>query len=349
MTLPARARAIVAVSAVLATCLFAVPVEVASARSAAEPTIRAPAFVYQDGRYHAFQHPRSETHTYANGINDRGQIAGGLDSPSVDGPNGRIHALVWRRNSQQRRFDAPGAMGTLANKINDRGQVIGAFNRQTASVGSAGTLGFLLDRRGFTRINVPGALETQPLGINNRGVVVGEYLDTNGVFHGFRWHRGRLRTIDGPGSRGAIVADINDRGQMVGTYFADDGTARGFVLDNGSYATFQFPDAGVTLALDINNRGQIAGTGANYDANGNPTFMRGFVLRRGTRRPFTAIDVPGALGTIARGIDDRGRVVGIYATADANPVAGSAHSQSVVELLAAEQLTMSGLLLSEGR
>jgi hypothetical protein len=45
------------------------------------------------------------------------------------------------------------------------------------------------------------------------------------------------------------------------------------------------------------------------------------VLREGAGGPFSRIDFPGALGSLASGIDDRGRIVGIYANPDTLPSA----------------------------
>jgi uncharacterized membrane protein len=318
--------AVVAGAAVLAALAVANP----QPASAAPPlpaspgtsegsSIRSPGFLLDNGRYTTIQAPGARTHTYAHGINNRGLIAGGFDNASFDAPGGRGHGSIRKKNGQFVQFDVPGAISTNANKINDHGQTVGGFNETGISVGAPGSKGFLLHRGRFTTINVPGSIETQALGIDNHGRVVGEYVDAAGTFHGFLWHRGRFTTIDGPRSDGAVVLDINDRGQMVGAYLEADGTYRGFLLSKGVYTTFAAPDAPVTFAFDINNRGQIAGTGATYDADGNMTSARGFVLRKGPHGPVTPIDYPGALGTIVRGIDDGGRVVGLYGNPDPAP------------------------------
>jgi uncharacterized membrane protein len=280
--------------------------------------IRSPGFLLIDGRYSTVQVPRARTHTYLHGINDRGRIAGGFDNPSTDGPNGRIHGIVRSRDGRFARFDVRGAIATLAHKINDHGQVVGGFNRTDVSVGAPGTKGFIRGPRGLTRINVRGSIETQALGVNNHGVVVGEYVDADGGFHGFRWKRGRLTTIDGPRSAGGVVTDVNDRGHMVGAYFTRNGATRGFLLRNGVYRTFNVPYGRLDLPFDINNRGQIVGTSLS-----DPTGTRsaGFVLRRGINGPFTRVQFPGSPQTIARGIDDHGRIVGLYGNPDAAPTA----------------------------
>jgi probable HAF family extracellular repeat protein len=283
--------------------------------------IRSPGFLFVDGRFTTIQVPRARTHTYAFGINDRGLIAGGFDNPSFDGPNGRGHGIVRQRDGSFLRFDVRGAVATLATKINDRGQVVGGFNPTNVSVGAVGTKGFLRGPRGVRVINVPGSIETQALGINNVGVVVGEYVDADGVFHGFRWKDGRFTTIDGPGSLGGAVLDINDRGHLVGAYFTPRGTFRGFVLRNGRYRTFSAPFGPIDLPTDINNRGQIVGSSLS-DPTG--TESHGFLLRRGVGGPFARIDFPGTSQTLARGIDDRGRIVGLYGNPAAAPGAVTA-------------------------
>jgi probable HAF family extracellular repeat protein len=221
------------------------------------PSIRSPGFLLDKGRYTTIVAPGARTHTYAWGINDRGDIAGGFDEPSFDGPDGRGHGLVRKRSGRFVQFDVPGAISTIASKINDRGHIVGGSNEGNISVGAPGTKGFLLHRGKLTTINVFGSIETQALGINNHGRVVGEYAAAAGTLHGFLWHRGRLATIDGPGSLGGAVTDINDHGQMVGTYIDGAGTTRGFLLSRGVYTTFAVPGAPITLPTDINDRGQI--------------------------------------------------------------------------------------------
>lgn len=154
------------------------------------PTVRSPGFVLANGRYRTIEVLGSRTHTYAHGINRRGQIAGGFDNPSFDGPDGRGHGTIRQTNGRFLRFDVPGAVATVANKINDRGQVVGGSNNTGVSVGAPGTKGFLWYRGRLTTLEVPGSIETQAVGINNHGRVVGEYIDAAGTYHGFLWHKG---------------------------------------------------------------------------------------------------------------------------------------------------------------
>jgi hypothetical protein len=124
--------------------------------------------------------------------------------------------------------------------------------------------------------------------------VVGEYQTPDGKFHGFRWERGRITTIDAPGAAGTSLTDINDRGQILGARLEPDGTGRGFVLDRGRFVTFRAPDAPLTFPYDLNNRGQIVGYALAPTAADPLAGARGFLLAKGARGPLTPIDVPGA-------------------------------------------------------
>jgi probable HAF family extracellular repeat protein len=233
------------------------------------------------------------------------------------------HAIVRGRRGRFVQFDVPGAISTIANKISDRGHVVGGYNPTGISVGAPGTKGFVRYGGRLRTIYVPGSIETQALGVNNHGLVVGEYANADGTFHGFTWKRGRLTTFDLP-STNAALSDVNDSGIMVGSYFEAGGTVHGFLRDRrGRVHTIDAPGApDFTFAADINNRGQIVGSGLNYDSDGNATSAAGFLLRKGVEGPFTPIDFPGALGTIPRGIDDQGRIVGIYANPETSAPAG---------------------------
>jgi uncharacterized membrane protein len=269
-------------------------------------------FLLDRGRYQLIDLPGADVRgadgiSALTGINNRGRIVGKANDTDGDG----FYGLVGNRRGRFRRIDFPGALGTYANKIDERGRIVGEANTTAPTVTyTPGTFAYLLEKGRFTRIVYAGAVSTRALGLNNRGQVVGEYLDQDGVFHGYRWRNGRLKTFDGPLGTGGSISDINDRGDMVGAYAAEDGTVRGFLLRKGEYTTFAFPGFAATAPFDINNRGQIAGTGIAYDAAGTPTSVHGFLLRKGADGPVTQIDVPGAPGTAVTGLDDRGRMVG---------------------------------------
>jgi len=297
------------------TALVLAALAVAGAASAGSATSRDAAigFVLDRGRIDRIDLPGDGSFTVLARITNRGRIVG--KTPDQDGVG--FDGLVGNRR-KLRRFEFPGAMATYAQGIDERGRIVGDAS-PGPSVLDPGATGYLLDRGRLRRIAYPGAVYTQAFGINNRGQVVGEYLDQDGVVHGYRWKNGRFKSFDGPTGTSASITDINDRGDMVGAYALDPSNplagVRGFLLRKGSYTTFSAPGFPLTLPFDINNRGQIAGL------TGDLTEEHGFLLAKGADGPMTQIDVPGAPRTGVYGLDDRGRLIGVYDNPNAAPSA----------------------------
>ncbi len=284
-------------------------------RQQADSADLAVGFVLDRGRVRRIDLPGDGSFTVLGKSTDDGRIVG--KAPKPDG-SGFFGFLVDRQGGL-RRIDYPGATTTYAQGINERGWIVGDAS-PGQSVSEPGATGFLLRNGRYTRIAYPGAVYTQAFGVNRRGQVVGEYLDRDGRFHGYRWERGRFSTFDGPLGTGASFTDINDRGDIVGAYPVDPANPvtglRGFLLRNGRYTTFAALGLAGTLPFDINNRGQIAGT-AISDADF--TEVHGFLLDKGARGPATQIDVPGTQRTGVYGLDDRGRLIGVYDNPKAAP------------------------------
>lgn len=312
---PVRGTTMLTCSLVLTGGLALALLAPAHPASAAPAPFRDPfvGFVLDQGRIERIDLPGNGNFTVLDGINNRGEITGKY--PDADKPG--YHGLLLDRYRKPTRIDYPGAAATYANKSNDRGSIVGAANPSAPTIGTPGTVGYVLQHGKFTQIRVPGAVETQAFGINNRGQVVGEYQDQGGVYHGYRWQNGQFTTFDGPDGTGASITDVNDRGDMVGVYAPAAGAVRGFVFHDGRYTTFAAGGLPLTFPFDINNRGQIAGTTGNADL----TEAHGFLLATGAGGPVTPIDIPGAPNTTAYGLDDHGRIVGIYDNPDPTPSA----------------------------
>jgi uncharacterized membrane protein len=137
--------------------------------------------------------------------------------------------------------------------------------------------------------------------------------------HGFLLDKGVFTTIDHPDAVDeTAVVGINSRGQILGGYVDAEGTVHSFLLDDGVFTPIEHTDVGpATLALGLNDRGQIVGFYIDADGRGH-----GFLFDkgRGARRDkgvFSTIDHPDAgsepgTGTAAFGINNRGRIVGLY-------------------------------------
>jgi hypothetical protein len=129
--------------------------------------------------------------------------------------------------------------------------------------------------------------------------------------HGFVLDNGEFNTIDAPGAGlFTITFGVDDGGRTVGGYVDRKGTLHGFLFDKCDFNVIDFPGAKATFAARINNRGQIVG--AYSEESNTPVFSlpHGFLLDDGV---FTTIDFPGsAASNIARGINDRGQIVGTF-------------------------------------
>lgn len=117
--------------------------------------------------------------------------------------------------------------------------------------------------------------------------------------------------IDVPGSSQTVPYGIDNRGEVVGIYRVTGiQDAAMFKWDTGLATNIILPSPPTKLypsVSDVNNAGEIVGA---FTEAGN---TYGFVLANGV---LTTIDVPGSLMTLsARGINDRGQIVGAYSDA----------------------------------
>ena len=173
----------------------------------------------------------------------------------------------------------------------------------------------------FATVGVPGAQGgTVVQGINNLGQLVGEYTVRNPSTPGstgdpypqaFVDTGGTITTI-GPGGlpygQNSSATGINNRGQIVGHSGHYETTARGFLYQGGQFTEIDAPgNTAFTTAFGINDFSQVVGS---YLPFTSATGRSGFLwTSKGT---FQDIAYPGAQSTAARGINDRGWIVGDY-------------------------------------
>jgi probable HAF family extracellular repeat protein len=151
----------------------------------------------------------------------------------------------------------------------------------------------------FTTLNFAG----MPLGINDAGVIVG----TNGSV-GFEYSGGVYTTFGVPSAGQTAAYGINNSGKIAGYSFSSSLGASGFLKNGGSYSSLNVPAAtGGTWAYGINDRGQIVGQ-FNGTSVGGVTPVNAFVYSNGS---YTVINAPSATTTVAYGINNAGKVVGI--------------------------------------
>jgi hypothetical protein len=258
------------------------------------------------GRFRSVDVPGA-IQTRPEAINNRGQIAGAyLDRAGI------LHGYLQDRDGSVTVIDPPGAGTSVVTDIDDQGRTVGAYvdARQTAITA------FVREPDGsFTTISHPdaGFYGTVPEGIDNRGRIAGTYADADNRTYGFVLDDGAFTTVDDPGAPGNTqVLDIDDAGRLVGTsghvsygYLAG-GREEPIELDAPAVASDTFPVA-------INGRGEIVGSADRGAARSYHGFLRD---RRGRYR---RIEVPGAKGTAATGINDDRDVVGSYSDTNDNP------------------------------
>jgi len=173
---------------------------------------------------------------------------------------------------------------------------------------------------------------TMPVGIVQGEWVMGNYIDANGVYHGFlRAPDGRFTEFDVPGAgkgagQGAVeVHGMNPAREIVGTILDANNVYHGFLrTPDGKFTTFDCPGAGKgmyhgTASHSVNPAGLIL---AEY-LDANNVWHGCLRARDGT---FTTFDPPdigtgyyqGTFPAIFAGINPEGASVGEYA--DANNV-----------------------------
>ncbi len=213
---------------------------------------------------------------YANGINNRGEIAGYLDFLSYK------EAGVWSATGVWRALPTPsGTKYPEAIAVNANGTVIGTAFATTPfearPVRWKDGQAKLLER-------LPGQGPSWPSAINDLGQIVG-----HSGWNAVTWLNGKVYALPGDGATGSNAVGVNHAGQIVGflSYFSKpvywpsytaapiavadllgDGGCTG---PNGEVAT-------VTKLAAINNHGVIAATGEWQDSSGS-TVKRAFRLQ----------------------------------------------------------------------
>jgi hypothetical protein len=244
------------------------------------------------------------TSYFVAGINDEGLVAGswlaadGSTLGFIRFPDGRISTPIVDPN------DNSGL--TVLRAVNGEGVIAGFYGANVSN-------GFLLTEGQFRTVDFPGAVSTALRGINNLGDVSGTYsiVDLNADEFGFIIpRRGTAISfkLPNPTDTGIVVGGINDLRQLVGYYTDATSTLVGFLRQpSGQFVSVIVPGAVSTQVLGINDCGIVVGTW------GDGSTAHGFYGRPGNLQSF---DLPRAAATFAQGIDNEGRIVGRYATAD---------------------------------
>jgi probable HAF family extracellular repeat protein len=261
--------------------------------------------------------------SYANAINDRGQIVG-----SSQVADGSWHGFVWRAGTMT-------DLGTLRpSGINIKGDIIGTTD-DSAFLLRAGRLIDLgpgvsptaLNDRGQVVAAGPfpaipflwsaGRTRMLPLDtvsdINDRGQISGGHQVAGG-FHGAVWQRGRVKDLGaGPFDRGNTYG-INESGWVIGWQFSPTQFERGILWRAGTPTDIGTLGGELTHLTTINDRGQILGISQLPDGYTHP-----ILWRAGTMTDLTILGVGPDDNLVD--LNNRGEIAGSYGT-----VSGVAHA-----------------------
>ena len=178
-----------------------------------------------------FDYPGVGNQTFANKINDAGEIVGSYEDSSgvtrgyFRTTDGHFSAPIVEPNDTGNFTSGLG--------INNSRIICGDY------VGSDGNEhGYFLSGRAFTEYDVAGALATSVSGINDAGDFAGDYIPSGsiGLFQAFVSIGGSITPIDIPGATSSVANQLNASNQYVGEFFDRAFIVHGFYGDNNGTA-----------------------------------------------------------------------------------------------------------------
>jgi probable HAF family extracellular repeat protein len=236
-------------------------------------------------------------HSFAQGINHSGQVAGFGSVTSGSGPS---HAFIYT-NGTLTDLGTLGGSSSNAYSLNDSGQVAGT----SAVSGDFPSHAFLYSGGRMTDLGTLGGRSSIAFSVNNAGQVVGEStLPGDKAVHAFLYSNGRMADLGTPASAFLSSArGINNSGLVVGSAFFDGGIQRAVSYSNGAWTDLGTLGGRRSEARAVNDRGQIVG-GADLATGPSHAFLyqNGVMTDLGT--------LFGSTSSIADSINSSGTVVG---------------------------------------
>lgn len=263
----------------------------------------------------ACQYPKSFTITPITGLtaaaalNGEGQIAGvtvGVDREGEQDVR-RFHAGLWR-NGEVTDLGMLGCRTSVsicqsgAKALNIHGHVVGESSNDYVSPYYLHA--FVWRNGAMTALPEPGSEWSSATGINDSGNMVGygryvvDYLE-----HGWININNHLIIVGGEGQNSRANA-INNRNVAAGAINVG-GTAYAFRWENNVIRLAGTFGSMGSHAYDLNNKWQPQVVGSSRNNDG---FLRGFLWQRGMMYDLDIL--PEAVDSIAKGINNRGQIVG---------------------------------------
>jgi probable HAF family extracellular repeat protein len=249
------------------------------------------AFLYSRGKMQDLGTLPGSTDSMGEGINDRGEIAGAATGYTpIYTPSGvpRGHAFVYSHGRMMDLGVPPGCVQSEAWGISATGQVVGR-----CLLTSGLERPFLYDSRTrkMTLLAVPAPYtHGDACQVNDKGEIIGRVSTADCTQHAALWRGGRMIDLkEPPGEANGGGAGINNQGEAVGSCGVKNGPAGAFLLFLRKHA----PNVSALQSYP-------------------PTPAHAFVYRGGKMQDLNDL-IPAKAGwvlTDARGINDRGQIVG---------------------------------------
>ena len=204
--------------------------------------------------------------------------------------------------------------------INNHGRIAGYYG---SGIGGHVTKGYTITapyaQGDISGENFPHSAATEVDGLNDNNVQVGSYSTQNKKSGSFGWYfNGSFHQVVYPTGNNAKptqdgLSGVNNHDVAVGYYVNGAGRYRGYTynIKTRKFALVTKPGAPTggnapsLTASGINNAGDVVG---EYATSGGA--VTGFIKLAGGA--FHTIAVPGAVGTVAYGVNDNDTVVGAY-------------------------------------
>src|SRR5262249_24080309 len=268
------------------------------------------AFLYSRGQFHDLGTLPGKLHSRAQGINERGDVAGFSFSDRFAAD---AHAFLFRDGTMLDLHSAVslGGSASFASWFNKGGDIV----VDALAAGNLEDHAFLSRHSAVTDLGTLGGTFSIADAINNRRQAVGgSSLAGDETFHAVLFDGAARVDLGSLGGSYAEALSINDSGEIVGfSLLPGDETQHAFVYRRGVLSDLHTPSLPASsAALGINNDGVIVGLASpsaddTFDGNLAVIWRNGAATDLNTRIPAGS----GWQLYRAAAINDRGEIAGV--------------------------------------